>query len=168
MKITRRSSRDFQRQIQIFELIRLRQVFNARQSRMNKTGGQQGCPGGRSDISRWCKPPDLCQQERKPRQGRGNHATPFHRPLRGSPDFSFISGGCHHRLYSLTPPALTTRCCLGCRALKRSAGASLRARRRRAKGAPSLQFSGRQRIAPAMTSVGFNAIGKGSRGIGSS
>lgn len=51
------------------------------------------------------QPPVLGKQEHSPGRGGGNRAMPFHHAYRGSPHFPCISGGCHHRLISGTPPA---------------------------------------------------------------
>jgi hypothetical protein len=38
------------------------------------------CPGGTSDISRWCQPPVLGNEGASPGRGDGNHTMQFHRP----------------------------------------------------------------------------------------
>jgi hypothetical protein len=69
------------------------------------------CPAGTLEISRWCKPPVLCQGERKPRQGRRIHVRRFHHPAGARRNFhpSPVVGSRRGDLISLTPSALNAR-----------------------------------------------------------
>ena len=67
-------------------------------------------PGGLPEISRWCKPPVAPHKYSEPWKGDGRRARHFRHPSRAWDSHSQHTGGLHHRLISMAPPAPTSRC----------------------------------------------------------
>jgi hypothetical protein len=67
-------------------------------------------PGGLSEISRWCKPPVTPAKYSEPWKGDGRKARHYRRPSRAWGTHSRHTGGLHHRLIFMAPPAPTSRC----------------------------------------------------------